>query len=62
MILGYVESKDLRVPAERIRQSMLRTQPKLVADREHRRLSRRVYNVPRALSLCHIDGNHKLIE
>uniref|UniRef100_A0A7M5XKU5 Integrase catalytic domain-containing protein n=2 Tax=Clytia hemisphaerica TaxID=252671 RepID=A0A7M5XKU5_9CNID len=60
---GFLASMDIRVTWERVRSSMWRTDPEGILNRSiHRRLiHRRVYSVPGALALWHIDGNHKLI-
>jgi len=59
--MGHVRSKGLRVQWERVRQSLLRTDPLGVHQRCRESIRRLVYRVPGPLALWHIDGNHKLI-
>ena len=61
MLKGYLRGKGLRVQWERIRQSLLRTDPSGVHQRWRESIRRRKYWVPGPLALWHIDGNHKLI-
>ena len=61
MIKGYLQSHGYRVQRERIRQSLLRTDPIGIVQRWQQTVKRRHYNVKYPLSLWHIDGNHKLI-
>ena len=61
MSSGFLYSKGHRVQRERIRQSLLRTDPSGAAQRWKQAVKRRRYNVHSPLSLWHIDGNHKLI-
>lgn len=61
MLMGHVKSKGLRIQWERLRQSLLRTDPSGVHERWRQSIRRRVYRVPGPLALWHIDGNHKLI-
>ena len=58
---GFLRSKGHRVQRERIRASLLRTDPIGLFERWSQAVRRRKYNVPGPLSLWHIDGNHKLI-
>ena len=59
--MGHVCSKGLRIQWERVRQSLLRTDPSGVHQRRRESIRRRVYRVSGPLALWHIDGNHKLI-
>ena len=61
MLKGYLRGKGLRVQWERVRQSLLRTDPSGVHQRWSESIRRRKYWVPGPLALWHIDGNHKLI-
>ena len=58
--MGFLRSKGHRVQRERIRASLLGTDPIGLFERWSQAVRRRKYNV-RSLSLWHIDGNHKLI-
>ena len=58
---GFLKSRGHRVQLERIRGSLLRTDPEGVLQRWSQAVRRRRYSVPGPLSLWHIDGNHKLI-
>lgn len=61
MLKGYLQSKGFRIQRERIRSSLLRTDPIGLMERWRSTIKRRQYNVKYPLSLWHIDGNHKLI-
>ncbi|KAK3732013.1 hypothetical protein QZH41_016884, partial [Actinostola sp. cb2023] len=61
MVKGLLQSNGHRVQRERIRQSLLRTDPGGAMQRWRETVRRRQYNVHSPLSLWHIDGNHKLI-
>ncbi|CAB3995642.1 uncharacterized protein LOC110052565 [Paramuricea clavata] len=61
MLKGYLRSKGMRVQRHRIRSALLRTDPIGLLGRWQKAIKRRCYNVKFALSLWHIDGNHKLI-
>lgn len=61
MLKGYLQSQGLRIQRERIRLSLLRTDPIGLMERWRTTTRRRQYNVRYPLSLWHIDGNHKLI-
>ena len=61
MLKGYLKSKALRVQWERVRQSLLRTDPTGVHQRCRDSIRRRKYWVPGPLALWQIDGRHKLI-
>ena len=61
MLMGHVRGKGYRIQWERVRQSLLRTDPLGVRQRWRKSIRRRVYHVSGPLALWHIDGNHKLI-
>lgn len=61
MLKGYLNAKGLRVQWERIRLSLIRTDPSGVHERWKQSIRHRKYLVPGPLALWHIDGNHKLI-
>ena len=61
MLKGYLRSTALNVQWERVRQSLLRTDPTGVHQRWRDSIRRRKYWVPGPLALWSIDGNHKLI-
>lgn len=61
MLKGYLQSQGFRIQRERIRLSLLRTDPIGLMERWRTTTRRRQYNVRYPLSLWHIDGNHKLI-
>ena len=61
MIKGYLQSKGWRVQRDRIRSSLLRTDPIGLMQRWQQAIKRRSYNVKFPRYLWHIDGNHKLI-
>jgi hypothetical protein len=61
MLKGYLHSKGHRVQRERLRQSLLRTDPSGAVQRWKQTVKRRKYNVHSPLALWHIDGHHKLI-
>lgn len=60
-LAGYLASRNIKVPRQRIRESLQRVDPLGVAARRCRSIHRRVYCVSRPLALWHFDGNHKLI-
>ena len=61
MLKGLLQSQGHRVQRERLRQSLIRTDPLGVLQRWTVAVRRRKYNVNSPLALWHIDGNHKLI-
>ena len=61
MLKGYLQGKGHRVQWQRVRESLLRTDPVWLLQRWKRTVRRRQYHVKYPLSLWHIDGNHKLI-
>ena len=61
MLKGLLQSQGHRVQRERIRQSLIRTDPVGVWQRWTVAIRRRQYHVHSPLALWHIDGNHKLI-
>lgn len=60
-VKGYLKRKALRVQWERVRQSLLRTDPTGVHQRWRDSICYRKYWAPGPLALLHINGNHKLI-
>ena len=60
-LAGYLASRNIRVPRQRLRQSLQIVDPMGIAERRCRAIQRRVYSVSRPLALWHLDGNHKLI-
>ena len=58
---GFLRGVGLRVLRCRLRDSLLRVDPRGVQDRLRRALHRRRYNVCMPNSMWHIDGYHKLI-
>ena len=60
-LAGYLASRDIKVPRQRLRQSLQRVDPLGVSVRKCKAIYRRVYSVSRPLALWHFDGNHKLI-
>lgn len=61
MLTGFLKTNGHRIQRERIRQSLLWTDPLGVMQRWRKAVQRRKYNVHSPLSLWHIDGCHKLI-
>jgi hypothetical protein len=61
MVKGYLTSMGIRVQWNRVRRSLLRTDPVGLMQRWTRTIKRREYRVKYPLSLWHIDGHHKLI-
>ena len=61
MIRGYLTSINIILQRKRIRDSLARVEP-LNHLMRCQPIVRRVYRVPGANSLWHIDGNHKLIK
>ena len=60
-LAGYLAVRNIKVPRERLRQSLQRVDPVGVSVRRCRAIHRRVYSVSRPQALWHYDGNHKLI-
>ena len=63
-MIGYISSQKVRVQRSRIRQAIARVDPAGLAlrkERLHLRIKRRVYSVPHAHFMWHLDRNHKLI-
>ena len=58
---GYLRSLGLRIQRYRVRESLMRVDPRGVQLRFRRVLHRRRYSVPMPNSLWHIDGYHRLI-
>ena len=61
LMLSCLRSSGIFVQRERVRESLRRIDPTGVVARCRRSLHRRVYSVPSANALWHIDGYHKLI-
>ena len=62
MMKGYLQSKGVCVQRKQIRYSFLQIDPIGLMQRWKMAIKRHVYNVKYPLSLCHNDGNHKLIK
>lgn len=60
-LLGFLASRNITVPRERLRQSLQRVDTIGVSVRRCRAVHRRVYSVSRPLAPWHFDGKHKLI-
>ena len=60
-LVGYLAARNIKVPRQRVRESLKRVDPLGVAARKCRSIHRRVYCVSRPLALWHFDGNHKLV-
>ena len=58
---GFLLGKEHQVKLNRIRESLIRTDPVGAMNRWSKTIIRRKYQVHGPLSLWHIDGNHKLI-
>ena len=61
LLQGYLRERGICIQRQRLRESVVRTDPCRRALRWHQVISRRTYSVPGANSLWHIDGNHSLI-
>ena len=61
MLRGYIRSINVIVQRRRIRESLSHVSPLSSMMRRHYPIVRRVYKVPGANSLWHIDGHHKLV-
>lgn len=61
MLKGMLESRGVHIPTARLRECLSEVDPVNTALRWSLPISRRVYSVPFANALWHIDGNHKLI-
>ena len=61
LIKGYLNSRNIHVQRQRLRESIVRTNPIRRMIRWHQVVSRRSYSVKRSNSLWHIDGHHSLI-
>ena len=61
MILGNLRSRNIFVQRQRVRESLVRTDPAGSAMRWFNTITRRVYSVRGPNSLWHIDGLHCLI-
>ena len=58
---GFLRAMGLRIQRERVRDSLMRVDPRGVQERFRHALHRRRYNVCMPNSLWYIDGRHKLI-
>ena len=61
MLKGMLESRGVNISTTRLRECLSEVDPVNTALRWSLPISRRVYSVPCANALWHIDGNHKLI-
>ena len=61
MLKGILKSRGIYISTARIRDCLSEVDPINTALRWSLPISRRVYSVPHANALWHIDGNHKLI-
>ena len=61
MLRGYLQSINVIVQRRRVRESLSRVSPLSRMMRRHSPINRRIYKVPGANSLWHIDGHHKLV-
>ena len=61
MMAGHLTRIGVRITRARLRASIHRVDPGGVAERGRRAIQRRVYSVPHANYVWHIDSNHKLI-
>lgn len=61
LLCGYLHSRQINVQRERVRESLSRIDPLRQRIRWHPRITRRIYQVPGANSLWHIDGHHSLV-
>ncbi|XP_062314066.1 uncharacterized protein LOC134018197 isoform X2 [Osmerus eperlanus] len=63
MMIGYLNSRGIKIQKQRVQESMRRIDPEGVVVRTLmlQTVRRRRYSVPATNSLWHIDGNHKLI-
>ena len=58
---GHLLARGYRIQQHRIREAQRRVDPEGSNLRRLSTINRRVFSVPAPSSLCHIDGNHKLI-
>ena len=61
LLRGHLTSQGIVLQRERVRQSLIRTDPSGCYKRWRQSVHRRKYSVPTPQALWHIDGNHKLI-
>jgi len=61
LIWGMLKSKEIYISRKTLRESIKRVDSEGVERRSKKALKRRVYSVPHANYLWHIDGHHKLI-
>lgn len=60
-LIGHIRSRGFRIQKQRVRDSVSRVDPLSRAVRTYQAIPRGRYEVPRANSLWHVDGHHKLI-
>ena len=61
MLRGYLQSINVIVQRRRVRESLSHVSPLSRVMWRHSPINRRIYKVPGANSLWHIDGHHKLV-
>ena len=61
MVQGHLESIGIHVQIIRVQEAMRRVDGEGVQTRKKKAIKRRIYNVPGANWLWHLDGHHKLI-
>lgn len=61
MMCGYLRDRGINVQRQRLRGSIIRTDPVRRLARWNQVITRRTYSVTRSNSLWHIDGHHSLI-
>ena len=61
LLSGYLRSRGIIIQRRRIRESVCRVDPLRQRIRWHPAITRRVYQVPGANSLWHLDGHHSLV-
>ena len=60
MVNGCLRADELRVPRQRLRDSLNRVDPEGRQERKSKTVKRREYNVPGPHHLWHLDGHHKM--
>ena len=61
LLMPQLHIRGVRIQRSRLRASLQRTDPRVIAQRRRETVRRRVYYVDHPNSLWHIDGHHKLI-
>lgn len=61
MMCGYLRDRGINIQRQRLRSSIIRTDPVRRLARWNQVVTRRTYSVTRSNSLWHIDGHHSLI-